>query len=160
MTFEVASIFFIISGFKWSSSHVMPSFMSTLSVMESQLIMCLSNQWLYGTKTTHTSNVGTEYKFAQNTSNYWNKSKTVTVSFSETLTSSPCRLHMHQEVVSCHVKCICGNDLQDWQLTFILRHLISFSCPGYGVYIRQVFKLLRVVAYERVWIVNRRQWNK
>jgi len=35
-------------------------------------------------------------------------------------------------------------------LTFIVRPLISFSCPGYGIYIRKVFKLLRVVAYERV----------
>ena len=39
-------------------------------------------------------------------------------------------------------------------LTFIVRHLISFSCPRYGVYIRQAFKLLRVVAYKRVEIVN------
>ena len=35
-------------------------------------------------------------------------------------------------------------------LTFIVRRLISSSCPGYGVYIRQVFKLLRVVAYKHV----------
>ena len=35
------------------------------------------------------------------------------------------------------------------QLTFILRHLISFSCPRYGVYIGQPFKLC-MVAYKRL----------
>ena len=40
---------------------------------------------------------------------------------------------------------IMGSDL-----TFILRHLIWFSCRRYGVYIGQHFKLLRVVAYRRV----------
>jgi len=35
-------------------------------------------------------------------------------------------------------------------LTFIIRHLIYFSCPWYGVYIRQPFKSLHVVAYKRL----------
>jgi hypothetical protein len=39
---------------------------------------------------------------------------------------------------------------QTLDLTFILLHLISFSCPRYGVYIKQHFKLLRVVACRRV----------
>ena len=65
--------------------------------------------------------------------------------------------HVIQECYSLHNQTVAAHLYS--KLTFILQHLISFSCPGYGVYIRQVFKLLRVVAYERVWIVNRRQWN-